>query len=196
MKKSFPLLALTVLAMLSSCAAIREHREQIKKAEVNVSETQEISLFEWNTPGLTGKPSVRIDLSDQKAYVMDNGQEVAWTYVASGVAGRSTPTGRFTIMEKVADKHSNIWGIIVDANGDMINSDAHSSRSPIPKGGRFVGAPMPNWMRLTSYGIGMHAGVIPDPGFPASHGCIRLPEGMAAMMFEHLPEGTPVEVTP
>ena len=51
---------------------------------------------------------------------------------------------------------------------------------------------MPHWMRLTSYGIGMHGGPIPDPGQPASHGCIRLPYEMATLMFEHLPEGTPV----
>ncbi len=167
-------------------------REQVKKAEANVSEQQEIQLYEWAHPGINGKASVRISLSEQKAHILDDGKEVAWTYVATGVEGRRTPSGRYSITEKIADKHSNTWGVIVDANGDTINWDGNANTSHIPKGGRFVGAPMPHWMRLTSFGIGMHGGPIPDPGQPASHGCIRLPYEMATLMFEHLPVGTPV----
>jgi lipoprotein-anchoring transpeptidase ErfK/SrfK len=54
---------------------------------------------------------------------------------------------------------------------------------------------MPYWMRLTSYGIGMHAGVIPKPGEAASHGCIRLPKPLAPILFEVVKEGTPVTIT-
>jgi lipoprotein-anchoring transpeptidase ErfK/SrfK len=53
---------------------------------------------------------------------------------------------------------------------------------------------MPNWMRLTGYGIGMHAGIIPNPGSPASHGCIRLPQYMSERLFENAVEGTPVTI--
>lgn len=180
-----------VVLALSSCASIT--REELKKAEA--AKTQEVKLFEWENPAINGKPSVTINLSEQKAHIMDSGREVAWTYVASGIEGRRTPTGRFAISEKIADKKSNMWGVIVDGDGDTVNSDANSMTSSIPKGCRFVGAPMPHWMRLTDGGVGMHGGYIPDPGQPASHGCIRLPYEMATLMFEHLPEGTPVTVT-
>ena len=54
---------------------------------------------------------------------------------------------------------------------------------------------MPYWMRLTSYGIGMHAGIIPKPGEAASHGCIRLPKELAPVLFESVNVGTPVTIT-
>jgi len=59
-----------------------------------------------------------------------------------------------------------------------------------------TGRPMPYWMRLTSYGIGMHVGPIPYPGSPASHGCIRLPEGPARLVFASAKVGTPVKIIP
>jgi lipoprotein-anchoring transpeptidase ErfK/SrfK len=53
---------------------------------------------------------------------------------------------------------------------------------------------MPNFMRITQGGVGMHAGYI--PGYPASHGCIRMPEKMSRIFFENLSIGTPVIVEP
>lgn len=176
---------------LTSCA-ITHPIFEIRKAET--TEPAQPVLFEWTGGSIQGKPKVRIHLDEQKAYIFDNGQEVAWTYVATGVDDHPTPRGSFNIMEKKADKVSNTWGIIEDADGETINWNAHSQRSRVPKGGRFVGAPMPHWMRLTGGGIGMHEGIIPDPGSPASHGCIRLPGEMAARMFDELPSGTPVVI--
>jgi lipoprotein-anchoring transpeptidase ErfK/SrfK len=54
---------------------------------------------------------------------------------------------------------------------------------------------MPYWMRLTGDGVGMHAGAIPQPGYPASHGCIRLPVVMAARLYDVVDVGTKVVVT-
>lgn len=184
-------LAALSLFLLPACSAIKA-REEIMKA--HATEHTEPKLYEWLNPSELGNPSVRISLNEQKAQILDRGETVAWTYVATGVDGHRTPAGRFSITEKVADKHSNTWGVVVDAEGDVINSDANSGTASIPKGGKFIGAPMPHWMRLTSGGIGMHEGIIPDPGVPASHGCIRLPGEMASLMFEHLPEGTPVVI--
>jgi lipoprotein-anchoring transpeptidase ErfK/SrfK len=194
MKTLQSLLPLLLIVLLPSCAAMRE-RNQLKKTEANVPAKQEVTLYEWANPGINGNASVRINLSEQKAHIFDSGKEVAWTYVATGVEGRRTPSGHFDIMEKIADKHSNTWGIIVNGDGDTINSDGNANTSDIPKGCKFVGAPMPHWMRLTGGGIGMHGGYIPDPGQPASHGCIRLPYEMAMLMYENLPEGTPVTIS-
>ncbi len=179
------LLTSTALLGLASCA-----HQQV--AEQTPAEKKE--LFNWDGPGIQGKAKVTIDLGEQKARIYDNGKEIAWTYVATGISGHRTPTGSFHISEKTADKHSNMWGIIVDADGNTVNHDGNSQKSTIPEGGRFVGASMPHWMRLTSGGVGMHGGPIPHPGSPASHGCIRLPYDMATKMFEELPYGTRVTI--
>ncbi len=189
---------LVALCCLPSCAAMRQ-REEIKKAQAEAAEAaakKPASLYHWDDPVIKGTPSVRINVSEQKAHIFDDGREVAWTYVATGVDDHPTPTGTFHISEKKADKVSNTWGIIVDADGDTVNWNARNGSSHVPSGGKFVGAPMPHWMRLTDTGVGMHGGSIPDPGLPASHGCIRLPYEMATLMFGELPEGTKVTITP
>lgn len=152
-------------------------------------------LFEWNGDHLTGPVKVKIDLSEQKARVYRGEEEAGWTYVAAGTPGHPTPSGSFRIIEKVKDKHSNSWGVMKDADGIIVETDAKNGRTKVPPGGKFVGAPMPYWMRITGP-IGMHAGHIPNPGDPASHGCIRLPEPMAEKLFDITKLGTPVQVVP
>lgn len=151
-------------------------------------------LYVWHGSGKPGPLSVNIDLSQQKAFLFKNGQSVGWTYVATGRSGFQTPTGTFRVMEKVTDKRSNRYGMIIDRNGDVVNSNATAGVSRVPAGGRFVGASMPYWMRITGYGVGMHAGPIPNPGSPASHGCIRLPRSMAETIFQNASVGTRVTI--
>jgi hypothetical protein len=158
------------------------------------AQTAQPTLYDWRGDTLPGRPSIRIVLGEQKAYIFRGGQEAGWTYLASGTSAHNTPTGTFTILEKLAQKSSNTYGVIVNSAGNVVNRDARSGRDPVPRGGRFVGAPMPYWMRLTSYGVGMHAGPIPRPGLPASHGCIRLPEAMARKLFDIVQVGTPVTI--
>ena len=61
-----------------------------------------------------------------------------------------------------------------------------------PSGTRYVGAPMKWFMRLTNGGVGMHVGIL--PGYPASHGCIRLPSNIAPLIYAKVKTGTPVVV--
>jgi lipoprotein-anchoring transpeptidase ErfK/SrfK len=137
---------------------------------------------------------VRIDLSEQTAYFSKGDAQVGRARVATGKPGHSTPTGSFSITEKIADKRSNLYGRIYDANGAVVISDADTREDSVPSGGKYVGAAMPNWMRLTSYGVGMHAGPIPRPGQPVSHGCIRMPKNMATLLFADSRIGTPVTI--
>ena len=58
----------------------------------------------------------------------------------------------------------------------------------------YRGAEMHHWMRITSYGIGLHAGEIAKPGTPLSHGCIRLPKDFVAKLYEVTRVGTPVQI--
>lgn len=183
--------ALSLSAMLSSCALTRQ--EEIRKAELP-DKPASSALYEW-VGGRQGPSQVVISLSQQKARIYRQGKEVGWTYVATGKGAYRTPKGNFRILEKTASKRSNLWGKVVNASGVVIIGDARSGRDAIPEGGKFVGASMPNWMRLTGSGIGMHGGPIPNPGRPASHGCIRLPFPMARILFSELPIGTPVQIT-
>ncbi|MDZ4288631.1 MAG: L,D-transpeptidase family protein [Prosthecobacter sp.] len=171
-------------------------REVVRKPIlVQPADASQSPLYVWNGGANAGPGSplyVTIDLSQQKAYVFKNRQNIAWTYVATGRPGFATPTGTFNISEKIVDKRSNRYGSIVNSAGEVVNSNA----TPGSGGGHFVGAPMPYWMRLTSYGVGMHAGAIPYPGAPASHGCIRLPYAMAERIYSEAGYGTRVTIVP
>ena len=151
-------------------------------------------LFDWNGAGVKGPVSIRINRDEQMARIYKGGQEVGWSYVATGVPGHRTPAGSFRILEKKMDKRSNLWGTIQDAQGNVVIGDARNGLDRVPAGGKFSGARMAHWMRLTSDGIGMHRGPIPNPGLPASHGCIRLPGGMAEILFSEVSVGTPVAI--
>lgn len=138
--------------------------------------------------------SVVIILDEQRAVMLKDGKQIVLdTPVATGRAGHRTPTGSYTILQKKKDYASNLYGTIVDAQGNTVNSDADSRKDPVPAGGRFVGAPMPYWQRLTNTGIGMHVGHVPI-GSPASHGCIRFPRATMPMLWERTKLGTAVSV--
>ena len=100
---------------------------------------------------------VMVDLSEQRAYAIENGSIIFDGRISSGKRGRETPEGEYTILQKKRHHRSNLW--------------------PKPKGG----AKMPYMLRLTNSGIAMHLGNVPNK--PASHGCIRLENGFAQKMF-------------
>jgi lipoprotein-anchoring transpeptidase ErfK/SrfK len=118
-------------------------------------------------PALPGDGPVRIvvSLSQQKAFVYKAGALVAASPVSTGRRGHETPTGTFPILEKQVHHRSN----------------------------KYSNAPMPFMQRLTAYGIALHAGHL--PGYPASHGCIRLPWGFAKKLYGLTGNGTIVTIT-
>ncbi len=150
-------------------------------------------MYEWHDDGGPGKLKVNINLSEQRAFFTRGGRNVGWSYVATGKEGHGTPSGNYSISEKIVDKHSNRYGWVEDEWGNVVNGDA-TPGTKTGEGERYVPAPMPYWMRITGGGIGMHAGVIPRPGETASHGCIRLPKEFAPMLFEAVDVGTPVVI--
>ena len=150
-------------------------------------------LYEWTGEGRSVTRIV-VDTNEQKARFYEGDKEVGWTMVASGVSKYPTPVGTFSVQEKVANKESNLYGKIYGQGGKLISSNAKVGKTPIPPGARFDGADMPYFLRLTGDGIGMHAGPIPKPGRPASHGCIRMPKGFAPIAFRHVGVGTQVSV--
>lgn len=150
-------------------------------------------LYEWNGDGRRVSRIV-VNTDEQKARFYDGDEQIGWATVASGVSKFPTPTGRFEVMEKVANKRSNLYGKIYGASGKVVHSDAKAGRDSIPAGARFEGASMPYFLRLTNDGIGLHAGPIPRPGRPASHGCVRMPSKLAPVLFGHVDLGTKVSI--
>jgi L,D-transpeptidase-like protein len=107
-----------------------------------------------------------VSIARQRIHVYDETGLVAQAPVSTGMAGYRTPTGVFSVLQKRRYHESNIYS----------------------------GAPMPFMQRLTWSGVALHAGVL--PGFPASHGCIRLPHGFAAELWGMTKLGTRVVVAP
>lgn len=109
----------------------------------------------WWNPRVSpaGPVVVLVSLPLQTMHVYRNGILVGRTSISSGTKGHQTPTGVFTILEK---------------------KETHRSK-------KYDNAPMPNMQRLTWSGIAMHSGNL--PGYPASHGCIRMPYDFSTLLF-------------
>lgn len=145
----------------------------------------------WDGDGVSGSPAITIDLREQKAFFYKSGKLVGVSMISSGREGYGTPAGNFKITQKNKDHISNLYGDYVDSGGNVVVANVGVKRDPRPPGTSFRGAPMPYFMRIHG-GVGMHAGFL--PGFPASHGCIRMPEQMAEIFFANVSHGTPVRV--
>ncbi|MBH5396754.1 L,D-transpeptidase family protein [Bradyrhizobium sp. CNPSo 4010] len=107
-----------------------------------------------------------VSIERQKVTVYDNTGVFAESPVSTGMKGHSTPMGVFSVIQKHKFHHSNIYS----------------------------GAPMPYMQRITWSGVAMHAGVL--PGYPASHGCIRMPMAFAMKMWNWTKMGARVIVAP
>lgn len=133
---------------------------------------------------------IRVSLAKQRAFLM-NGPDVAMDYpVSTGKTSRPTPAGDYEILEKIVDKSSNAYGKVYDAEGNRVSGV--ETPDDVPEGGKFVGAPMPYWMRMTWTGIGHHIGNVPR--YPASHACIRGPRKVMPTVYSKVAVGTPVIV--
>jgi lipoprotein-anchoring transpeptidase ErfK/SrfK len=138
-----------------------------------------------------GKTSVVVDLSNQEAYLLKRGEEVAASRISTGREGFRTPTGRFKVIRKDQDHRSSLYGDYVDADGHVVKANVDVRKHAKPRGSHFVGAPMPYFVEFKpSYGL--HAGHL--PGYPASHGCVRMPYWRARQFFHAVHLGTPVLV--
>ncbi len=135
---------------------------------------------------------VRVSLSKQRAYLLMGDEVVIDSPISSGKRSRPTPRGSFHVLEKDRDHRSSLYGNFVDSSGRTVRGGVSSRIDSAPSGTHFVGAPMTWFMRLTNDGVGMHIGIL--PGYPASHGCIRMPPAAAEMFYSRVKVGTPVLV--
>ena len=116
-------------------------------------------------PRPQGPFQIIVEIAKQQVVVYGQDGLVMQAPISTGMPGHPTPLGVFTVLSKAKWHQSNIYS----------------------------GAPMPYMQRVTWSGIAMHAG--PRPGYPASHGCIRLPEDFAVRLFHTTKVGARVIIT-
>ena len=137
--------------------------------------------------GTAGR-AIIIRLSDQRAFLYNRDELVGVSPASTGREGYHTPTGKHRVIRKDIDHRSSLYGAYV-LNGRVVKAGVDVRKDPKPPGAVFVGAPMPYYLQIApSYGL--HSGHV--PGYPASHGCIRLPNRWAKRFYYAVKVGTPV----
>jgi lipoprotein-anchoring transpeptidase ErfK/SrfK len=165
---------------------MRKASDLIRKQEpVKINQ----SLLQQITPG---NIHVVVSLPKQRAYLMTGDQIVIDSPISSGKRGHTTPMGHFGVLEKDPNHRSSIYGDFVDGSGRVVRAGISAKIDSAPSGTHYVGAAMKWFMRLTGEGVGMHIGIL--PGYPASHGCIRMPPDGAKLFYDNVQIGTPVDV--
>ena len=146
--------------------AARSWRRRSGSKNRRRSRQKQIETPEKEAAKPQGPLIIAISIDQQNVKIYDANGFFAETPVSTGMAGHPTPMGVFSVIQKQKLHHSNIYS----------------------------GAPMPFMQRITWSGIAMHAGVL--PGYPASHGCIRMPMAFAVKMYGWTKMGARVVVTP
>ncbi len=156
MKQSVRLMALGAIVMLAAASPALAGGSKVSSPLALAKQADKLKPGDWVwAPNIApkGPVLVYVELDRQLATVYRNGVRIGVTTISSGKPGYNTPNGVFTILEKDID---------------------HKSRT-------YDNAPMPYQQRLTWKGVAMHAGNL--PGYPASHGCVRLPFEFSKLMF-------------
>jgi lipoprotein-anchoring transpeptidase ErfK/SrfK len=175
-----------LVILFASLAAGCVYQERVVTAPPPPVESSSINGYT-----LRSGTRVIINLSEQRAYLVERGKVILIAPIASGKPGWATPTGNFAIISKDIDHRSQSFGSIIDGSGRIATANA-TPGTRVPRGFHYEPAPMPYYMEF-SQAIGMHAGYL--PGYPASHGCVRMPRDLAAQFFERVHLRTPVTVT-
>ena len=153
----------TIMRGISATLAMLAAGRALAEPQVTAIDELAPGQFAWHPDRAPGGPvAIVVSIPDQRVYVYRNGVRIGVSTCSTGKPGHETPTGVFTILEK--DKH-------------------HRSST-------YNNAPMPNMNRLTWSGIALHAGNL--PGYPASHGCVRMPLEFSEKLFSVTRLGTPV----
>jgi hypothetical protein len=161
------LITLLMLVMMPLAgAAASTPVELAGRAVLEVAPTLKTGEFVWAPDKAPDGPVLLVvNLDTQRAVLFRNGVPIAASTLSTGRPGYETPTGVFTILQKHVEHYSS----------------------------KYDNAPMPYMQRLTWKGVALHAGQL--PGYPASHGCIRLPKEFARLLYGVTRLGMTVVVT-
>jgi hypothetical protein len=197
---------LAAALVFPGCALVEDSRQRAEKAKV-AKRNEAHAAFraqpgwrrqtyrneEMMARATAQNTAVEIALREQRGILLVHGAVAMDFPVATGRSSHPTPKGSYKILEKKKQHASNLYGRIVSDTGETVVDDADTRDHSVPEGGRFVGAPLPYWMRMTTTGVGMHVGHVPGHR-AASHGCIRLKKDTAVQLFAILGIGSPVTV--
>ena len=183
-------IALGLLAFISGCEELETAQQTTTSAIRAV-----LPLFPprgyWNGDDVSGSPKIVVHLTEQKAYFYKGKHLVGESTVSTGKPGFSTPPGHYHVVSKDKNHVSSEFGDYVDEEGNVVKSNIDIRKDSRPRGTHFDGARMPYCMHFNG-GYAMHEGYVPP--YAASHGCIRLPKGMAEHFYDEVQEGTPIIV--
>ena len=160
----------TPAAALETYAAKMEAGDAASQARVDMLEAfgpkfLKPGQYLWrDVPANAGPERVVISLSDQLAYLYRGDTLMAVATISTGRDDKPSPTGIFSVLDK----------------------------RPFYRSKKYDNAPMPWMQRIDQYGIALHGGF--NPGYPASHGCIRLPLAFAKKLYSVTDLGTPVYI--
>ena len=163
-------IASTPAAALETYEARMEASDAASQARVDMLDAfgpKELKAGQYlwrDVPDAAGPQRVVISLSDQLAYLYRGDTLVAVSTISSGKDEKPSPTGIFSVLDK----------------------------KPFYRSKKYDNAPMPWMQRIDQYGIALHGGY--NPGYPASHGCVRLPSAFAKKLFSVTDIGTPVYI--
>jgi len=160
------LLPALLLAFAAPTAAAAQAVDPAGRPILEVVTRLKAGQYVWAPDAAPEGPGLLVvNLATQRAILFRNGVPIGASTVSSGKTGHETPTGVFTVLEKKQEHYSKTYG----------------------------NAPMPNMQRLTWKGVALHAGNL--PGYPASHGCIRLPLKFSSLLFGATKLGMTVIIT-
>jgi hypothetical protein len=160
-RRAIPLAGLTFAGALAALIASPPTDAAVKHSQKPARQTEETA------PRAAGEPIMAIvSIKSQKVTIYDKDGWIFRAPVSTGISGRETPAGVFSVIDKDKDHHSNLY------------DDAW----------------MPNMLRITWSGIALHGG--PLPGHAASHGCVRMPYDFAEKLFDPVAMGMRVIISP
>jgi hypothetical protein len=183
-------IALGLLAFISGCEELETAQQTTTSAIRTILPLGPPPGY-WNADGVSGSPKIVVHLTEQKAYFYKGKHLVGESTVSTGKPGFSTPPGHYHVVSKDKDHISSEFGDYVDDEGNIIKSNIDVRKDRRPPDTHFDGARMPYCMHFNG-GYAMHEGYVPP--YAASHGCIRLPRGMAEHFYNGVQEGTPLIV--
>jgi L,D-transpeptidase catalytic domain len=159
-------LAIALVAAVSAGSASSQPVALGGKSIGEVAAKLKPGEYAWTPEAAPEGPALLVvNLQTQRAILFRNGVAIGASTVSTGKQGYETPMGVFTILQKRKEHYSKTYN----------------------------NAPMPNMQRLTWKGVALHAGNL--PGFPASHGCIRLPLRFSSLLFDATALGMTVIIT-
>jgi lipoprotein-anchoring transpeptidase ErfK/SrfK len=166
-----PALFLAILSALTGCSTVSD------LVVTNIPDTHQ------------GKAKIVVNLRAQKATLYKGKAEIAESRISTGREGHDTPIGTFHVLRKDETHRSSIYGDYIDSSHRVIVANVDVRKTTRPPHTHFIGASMPYFVEF-SPAYGLHAGYL--PGYPASHGCVRMPFWKARQFFNVAKEGTPV----